>query len=151
MTETLPHGYPSESTQGELSNEYQHDMFKIFFTNLCVLVLWTKVASALDGLGISSNCLSFGQDNCKVYSKEFNPRTKCADRPDMLYKIACPIATWMSGHRLAYTPVRRHGKIICLCASIYETTQRWWQGNFLSVADRQPVDFSLSEACIMCG
>ena len=26
MTETLTHGYSSESTQGELSNEYQHDM-----------------------------------------------------------------------------------------------------------------------------
>ena len=26
MTETLAHGYSSESTQQELSNEYQHDM-----------------------------------------------------------------------------------------------------------------------------
>ena len=25
MTETLAHGYSSESTQQELSNEYQHD------------------------------------------------------------------------------------------------------------------------------
>ena len=25
MTETLAHGYSSESTQGELSNEYQYD------------------------------------------------------------------------------------------------------------------------------
>ena len=27
MTETLAHGYSSESTQWELSNEYQHDRF----------------------------------------------------------------------------------------------------------------------------
>ena len=26
MTETLAHGYSSESTQQELSNKYQHDM-----------------------------------------------------------------------------------------------------------------------------
>ena len=34
MTETLAHGYSSEST---------------FFKNVCVLVLWIKVASALEG------------------------------------------------------------------------------------------------------
>ena len=50
MTETLAHGYSSERTQSELSNEYQHDRVYIFFKNLCVLVLWTKVASALKGL-----------------------------------------------------------------------------------------------------
>ena len=38
MTETLANGYSSESTQRELSNEYQHD------------VLWMKVALALEGL-----------------------------------------------------------------------------------------------------
>ena len=27
MAETLAHGYSYESTQQELSNEYQHDMF----------------------------------------------------------------------------------------------------------------------------
>ena len=50
MIETLAHGYSSESTPRELSNEYQHDRVKMFFKNLCVLVLWTKVASALEGL-----------------------------------------------------------------------------------------------------
>ena len=50
MTETLAHGYSSDSTQQELSNEYQHDMVWMIFKNLCILVLWTKVASALDGL-----------------------------------------------------------------------------------------------------
>ena len=31
MTETLAHGYSSESTQPELSNEYQHDRVKMVF------------------------------------------------------------------------------------------------------------------------
>ena len=49
-TETLANGYSTESTQQELSNEYQHDRVKMVFKNLFVLVLWTKVASALEGL-----------------------------------------------------------------------------------------------------
>ena len=31
MTETLAHGYSFDSTQRELSNEYQHDRVKMFF------------------------------------------------------------------------------------------------------------------------
>ena len=50
MTETLANGYSSDSTQRDLSNEYQHDMVWMFFKNLCVLVLWMKVASAWEGL-----------------------------------------------------------------------------------------------------
>ena len=50
MTETLAHGYSSESTQWELSNGYQHDRVEKVFINLCVLVLRIKVASALEGL-----------------------------------------------------------------------------------------------------
>ena len=50
MTETLANGYSSESTQQELSNEYQHDRVQMFFKNLCIPVLWMKVASALEGL-----------------------------------------------------------------------------------------------------
>ena len=50
MTETLAYGYSSDSTQWELSNEYQHDKVKMFFKNLCVLVPWKKVASASEGL-----------------------------------------------------------------------------------------------------
>ena len=46
----LANGIPSESTQRELSNEYQHDRVWIVFKNLCALVHWTKVASALGGL-----------------------------------------------------------------------------------------------------
>ena len=34
----------------ELSNEYQHDRVLIVFNNGCILVLWLKVASALEGL-----------------------------------------------------------------------------------------------------
>ena len=48
MTETLADGYSSESTQRELSNEYQRDgVYMFVFFNLCIPVLWTKVASAL--------------------------------------------------------------------------------------------------------
>ena len=50
MSETLANGYSSESTQRELSNEYQHDQVKMVFKNLYIFVLWTKVASALEGL-----------------------------------------------------------------------------------------------------
>ena len=53
MAETLAHGYPSESNQRELSNEYQYDKVKMFFKEFCILVLWTKVGSALEGLTIT--------------------------------------------------------------------------------------------------
>ena len=50
-SETLANGYSSESTQRELSNEYQHDRVWMVYKNLCICVLWTsKVASALEGL-----------------------------------------------------------------------------------------------------
>ena len=49
MTETLADGYSSESTQQELSNEYQYDRVEVFKDSF-VLVLWTKVALALEGL-----------------------------------------------------------------------------------------------------
>ena len=47
VTETLVYGYLSESTQLEKSNKYQH--VYMFFYNICVLELWTKVTSALEG------------------------------------------------------------------------------------------------------
>ena len=50
MTETLAYGYPFESTEGSLSNEYQHGRVYMVFKNICVLVLWMKIASALEGL-----------------------------------------------------------------------------------------------------
>ena len=50
MIETLANGYSSESTQRQLSNEYQHERVLMVFKNLCILVLWTKEASALEGL-----------------------------------------------------------------------------------------------------
>ena len=50
MTEILENGYSYESTRRELSNEYQHDKVLMVFKNLCVLVLKTKVTSALEGL-----------------------------------------------------------------------------------------------------
>ena len=48
MTETLAHGYSSEATQQKLFNKYQHGRVKRFFKNLCILLLWTNVASALE-------------------------------------------------------------------------------------------------------
>ena len=48
MIETLAHGYSTESAQRELSNEYQHDRVLMVFKNLRILVLWTKVAYALE-------------------------------------------------------------------------------------------------------
>ena len=50
MTEPLANGYSSESTQLELSHEYQHDQIQMVLKNLCVLVLWMEVALALEGL-----------------------------------------------------------------------------------------------------
>ena len=50
MTETLANGYSSESTQWELPYEYQPDRVWMVFKNLCILWLWMKVASALEGL-----------------------------------------------------------------------------------------------------
>ena len=50
MTETIANGYSSESTHQELSNKYLHDRVKMVFTNLCILLLWTRVASALEVL-----------------------------------------------------------------------------------------------------
>ena len=50
MTETLAIGYSSESTQRELSNEYQHDRVKLVFTNLRVIVVWMEVDLELEGL-----------------------------------------------------------------------------------------------------
>ena len=49
MAKTLAHGY-TESTQLELSNEYRHDRVQMVFKKCCILVLWTKVAAALEGL-----------------------------------------------------------------------------------------------------
>ena len=64
MIETLAHGYSFESTQRELSNEYQHDSVKMVFKNLCILVLWTKKASAFKGL-------NYFQQNIKTWLESF--------------------------------------------------------------------------------
>ena len=50
MTKTMAHGYSSDSTQRELSNEHQHDRVLTIFKKLCVLVLRTKIAFALERL-----------------------------------------------------------------------------------------------------
>ena len=53
ITETLANWYSSESTQQELSNEYQEDRVSMVFQRSCLLVLWTKVVSALEGLSVN--------------------------------------------------------------------------------------------------
>ena len=58
ITETLANGYSYESTRRGLSNEYQHDRVLMVLKNLWVLMLWTKVASALEGL-IDSRIVPF--------------------------------------------------------------------------------------------
>ena len=50
MTENLGNGYLFERAQRELSNEYQNDMVKMVFKNVCILVFWKKVALALEWL-----------------------------------------------------------------------------------------------------
>ena len=47
ITETLPNGYSSESTQRELSNEYQHDMVKMFFKDFCVFCALSECALSI--------------------------------------------------------------------------------------------------------
>ena len=42
--------YSSDSTQQELSNEYQHDRVWLFFKHFCRLAPWKKVASERKGL-----------------------------------------------------------------------------------------------------
>ena len=50
MTETLAYRYSYESTQRELSNEYQHDRVSMVLKDFFIFLQWTKVASALEGL-----------------------------------------------------------------------------------------------------
>ena len=57
MTETLANGYSSESTQRELSNEYQYDRVLMIFKDFCVLGLLTNVGSALEGLTVTQSYL----------------------------------------------------------------------------------------------
>ena len=53
----LASGRVLAKSQRELSNEYQHDRVStVFKKNLCILLLRTKVASALEGLIDSSSC-----------------------------------------------------------------------------------------------
>ena len=59
MTKTLANGYSSESTQWELSNEYQHDRVWMVIKNLGVIVHQTKVAPALEGLRLKISIVIF--------------------------------------------------------------------------------------------
>ena len=59
-------GYSSESPQGELSNEYQHDRVWMVFKKFCVRVLWTKIASALEGFTLMHLVANLANTNfCK--------------------------------------------------------------------------------------
>ena len=58
MTETLTRRYSFEITQYELSNEFQHDRLSMVIRNLCIRVLWMKVARALIGRVKDVHCFS---------------------------------------------------------------------------------------------
>ena len=60
ITETLANGYSSKSTQRDLPNEYQHDRVSMVFKRFCILVHWTKVALALEGLRNGHFCVWMG-------------------------------------------------------------------------------------------
>ena len=53
----MANGYSSESTQRELSNEYQLDRFLDGFQHFLHFFPWVKVASALQGLRTSATFL----------------------------------------------------------------------------------------------
>ena len=59
MTKTLTNGYSTESTQEELSIEYQYERVYIAFKNICVIALLTKVALALEGLSSMESGIVF--------------------------------------------------------------------------------------------
>ena len=50
ITETLAHGYSSDSTRRKLSNEYLDDLVWMIFIIFCILVHWAKVALVLEDL-----------------------------------------------------------------------------------------------------
>ena len=74
MTITLAHGHSFDSTQRELSNEYQHGRVYMVFKNLLVLVLWKKkVTLALEGLNFNFNSIPPpGQLNVCRREKDIN-------------------------------------------------------------------------------
>ena len=126
ITETLAYGYSSESlTQRELSNEYQHDRVLMVFRDHCILVLWTKVASALEGLRPSARC--------SMQLLE-NGRGRVAhERGTVLYR-----SDVIRGGFLTTTHV--HGKEESMCArNFYKTTQ---ENNYMFM--------TLMMSCILC-
>ena len=75
MTETLAHGHSYESTQQELSDEYQHDRDSMIFKDISVCVLWMKVASALKGLNQEPS--DQGNDLILTHSWTYRHRPLC--------------------------------------------------------------------------
>ena len=67
----MAHGYSSESTQRELSNEYQLDRVWRFFKNICIFVRWMKlVALTLEGFKIKSTVFQPRSSSSPVESRE---------------------------------------------------------------------------------
>ena len=58
MIETLAHGYSSESSQLELSNEYQHDRVQMVFNNLKEMIFIASISTHA-----SSYCISTSGNN----------------------------------------------------------------------------------------
>ena len=78
MTENVAYGYSTESAQRELSNEYQNDRVRMFSKNVCILVLWTNVASALVGVEVCTYCrmANFSVSQLRVLRESFPMNTK---------------------------------------------------------------------------
>ena len=70
MTKTQAYGYLFESTQRELSNEYQHDRVSMVFKYFCVFALWMKIVLALEGLRINAYfpMAKLMRNECKLHS-----------------------------------------------------------------------------------
>ena len=74
IIEILVHGYSSKSTQQELSDEDQYDSVWLFFKNLCILALWTNLASALEGLTLMLLVANLTNTKwCKNRKNDWNP------------------------------------------------------------------------------
>ena len=71
ISKIMANGYSSKSAQRDLSNEYQYDRVKMGYNILCVLVLWTKVALALEGLSREhGHVLTCGTSRRDLYRKK---------------------------------------------------------------------------------
>ena len=87
MTGTLENRYSSQGTQRELLNEYQHDRVPMVFKNLCIHLLWTKIALALEGLTLSELGISWSQAPRALLNSPAAPSNLSREPNDVLVSI----------------------------------------------------------------